>query len=394
MELNKDNIKKIIFIITAGIVIFMGLQKLTILIGVLKSILSIILPFVVGAAVAFIINVPMRSVENHLFGHYSGKNKKLINKIKRPLSYVVTLLLVCGVLFIVMFMVIPQLADTFKSLYVQIPIFFDNVQKWVNELVKEYAWLEEFIVEVGLTIDWASIGEKVMAFLQEFMGSAVSSTVDVAVSIVSAVTTFVIGFIFSIYLLFQKEKLSGNVKKLMYAYLPEKRVDRILEIAALSNRVFSKFLSGQCLEAVIISCLFLIAMTIFKMPYALLVSVLIGFCALIPVVGAFIGCFVGAFLILLQNPVRAIWFVVMFLVIQQLEGNLIYPKVVGNSVGLPSIWVLVAVTVGGNVMGVAGMLIFIPLISVIYTLLRENVNRRLRMRKISADKVAVKKYKG
>lgn len=391
MELNKDNIKKIIFIVTVSIFIYMIFQRYEVVLNIVKWVFGIIFPFVLGCCVAFILNVPMRSVEKHLFGYYTGKREKLVNKIKRPVSFIVTLLLVLGVIFIVVFLVAPQMGDTFKSIYEQIPVFFEQIQLWINDLTKHYSGINEFVSSLDLNINWASIGEKVMAFLQTFMSTAFSSTMGIAVSIVNGVVTFVVGFIFSIYLLFQKETLCVNVKKLMYAYLPEKKVDKIIEIAALSNKTFSKFLSGQCLEAVILGGMFFITMTIFRMPYALLISVVIAFCALIPVVGAFIGCIVGGLLILIQNPMQAFWFVVLFLVLQQIEGNLIYPRVVGSSVGLPSIWVLVAVTVGGSVMGVAGMLFFIPLTSVVYTLLREVVYKRLKQKKISSEKISKKK---
>jgi len=391
MDLNKNNIKKIILIIMSCILFYMILQKLDVVIGVCSRALGIVFPFILGLCVAFILNVPMRAVEKHLFGHYSGKRQNIVRKIKRPVSYIITLLLVLGVIFIVVFLVAPQLGATFKSIYQQVPVFFNEVQKWGNRMIERYSALGGIIADMNFHIDWATIGTKVMTFLQSFASDAFSSTMGIAVSIVNGVVTFVVGFIFSIYVLFQKEMLSANIKKLMYAWIPEKRADQIIDIAALSDKVFSKFLSGQCLEAVIIGCMFFVVMTICRMPYALLISVVIAFCALIPVVGAFIGCIVGALLILIQNPLQAVGFVIMFLVIQQVEGNLIYPKVVGNSVGLPSIWVLVAVTVGGNVMGVAGMLIFIPLVSVIYTLLRDVVYARLKERDIAAEKISVKK---
>ena len=209
-----------------------------------------------------------------------------------------------------------------------------------------------------------------------------------ASSIVSGIVDFFIGFIFAIYVLAQREKLSRQVKMILYAALPEAAADYLCRVGALACRVFSNFFSGQCLEACILGFLFVIAMTIFRMPYAVLVGVLVAFTALIPMFGAFIGCALGAFLILMQNPIQALWFIVMFIVIQQLEGNLIYPKVVGNSVGLPSIWVLAAVTLGGSTMGVLGMLIMIPLCSVAYSLLRESVYGRLKKRGIDREKLA------
>ena len=203
-----------------------------------------------------------------------------------------------------------------------------------------------------------------------------------AMSILGGLLTAVLAAVFSVYILLQKEKLGAQCKKLLYAFLPQERAGQALSIAALSSRTFASFLSGQCLEAVILGCLFFIAMSVLRFPYALMISVLVGFTALIPLFGAFIGCAVGAFMILIIDPMRALWFVILFLVLQQIEGNLIYPKVVGGSVGLPSIWVLVAVTIGGSTMGIAGMLLFIPLCSVLYALLRRTVYERLQKKEV------------
>ena len=198
----------------------------------------------------------------------------------------------------------------------------------------------------------------------------------------SGVFDFFVSFCFAVYILTQKERLGTQARMLLYAFAPRPRADRVVEVAGLAHRTFSKFISGQCTEAVILGSLFAVAMTLCRMPYVLLISVLIAFTALIPIFGAFIGCGVGAFLILVDDPIQALWFVVLFLCLQQIEGNLIYPHVVGSSVGLPSIWVLAAVTVGGSLMGIAGMLVMIPLASVCYSLLRATTHARLRSRGI------------
>lgn len=385
MQLNKENMKKILLIVAAAILLYTGLQHIRSIMGVVEWVLALVYPFLLGSCVAFIINVPMQAIERGLFGHYKGKRQKLIRKIKRPVSFLVTLLLVLGVLFIVVFLVVPQLGDTITSIYNSLPGFFENIQNFINNLIVKYEELTDKIVE--LNINWDKISESIMTFLKDGVGSIFSSTMGIAVSIVNGVVTFFLGFIFAIYILFQKESLGSQFKKVMYAYLPEARVSRILEISYLANRVFSRFLSGQCLEAVILGTMFFIVLTLFRMPYALLIGVIIAFSALIPIVGAFIGCILGALLILMVSPIKAFWFIVIFLCLQQLEGNLIYPRVVGGSIGLPSIWVLVAVTVGGSVWGIAGMLIFIPLTSVLYALFRDAVKKRLANRRIDMEKV-------
>ena len=227
-----------------------------------------------------------------------------------------------------------------------------------------------------MEVKWDEILENILYFLKSGAGNMLNSTFNVAGSIISGIINVVIALVFALYILSQKERLSSQGRRIISAYLPVRAGDRILEICSLLYRNFSSFIAGQCLEAVILGTMFVIFMSIFHMPYALVVGVLIAVTALIPIVGAFIGCAVGAFLILINNPLQAFWFVVLFFVLQQIEGNLIYPKVVGNSIGLPSIWVLMAVSIGSSLFGVIGILLFIPLMSTCYALLRESVNRR------------------
>ena len=219
-------------------------------------------------------------------------------------------------------------------------------------------------------------------FFKSGAGSVVDSTITAAKSIVSGLTTFFIAFVFAIYILLQKEKLGVQAKKVLFAFVRRGRAEATVEVLSLTYNTFSSFLTGQCVEAVILGSMFAVSMTILKLPYALLVGMLIAFTALIPIFGAFIGCGVGAFLIFMVDPMKALIFVVLFLVLQQIEGNLIYPHVVGNSVGLPSIWVLAAVSIGGSLMGVVGMLIFIPIVSVVYALFREIVYLKLKKNQI------------
>lgn len=238
--------------------------------------------------------------------------------------------------------------------------------------------------------NWTSTGgelsKKAIDLAQDWGSGLLSSGSGFIGGVVSGVSTFVIGLIFSFYILLQKEKLSRQARQVFYAILPERRADRLLEVLRLAERTFSSFLSGQCLEACILGTLFVVAMTLFQIPYALLVGVLIALTALIPIVGAFIGCAVGALLIAIDDPWKALWFIVLFLVLQQVEGNLIYPHVVGSSVGLPSIWVLFAVTLGGSLMGILGMLVFIPVCSVLYALFRGYVKDRLVQKAVPAQK--------
>lgn len=369
MNLNKETMKQLRSLILFSIVmIILGInyQKVFVL---LRDAIGILSPFLVGGAIAFILNVPMRSIEKHIM---TGKKSKL----KRPISLCLTLILVMGILAIVIFVVAPELVGTIVGLQKSIPAFINKSVMQASELFNQYPQVVDYINNIQ--VDWNKVTEDVISFLSNGAGNMLSTTMSAAFSFANGVVNFGIGFIFAIYILLQKENLGRQIKKLTKAYLPEAMNRRVLEVAVLSEKTFSNFLAGQCLEAVILGTMFFITLSILRMPYALLIGVLIAFTALIPIFGAFIGCGVGVFLMLMVNPVMALSFAAVFLVLQQVEGNLIYPHVVGNSVGLPSIWVLVAVTVGGSTFGITGMLIFIPLCSILYTLLRHEVNVRLK----------------
>ena len=382
MELSKENMKKIMWLIVFTILILVGVVNVDKLWGVVVFLLNIIYPFLLGGAIAFIINMPMRFIERNLFQRGSQKYQKAVKRLARPLSLVLSICFILAVLQLVLFVVLPQMGETVLGLSNDIRQFWPQLQEWAIKLFDDNPEIVGWINE--LEVDWDQLVQQAISFLKVGAGTILGSTYSVAKTIVSAATNFVIAFVFAVYVLLQKEKLGVQVNKIMYAFLPEKVVEKIRSVCGLTHRTFSNFLTGQCLEAVILGSMFFFTMMLLNFPYALLVGGLIAFTALIPIFGAFIGCFVGTFLILMENPMQAIAFVILFLVLQQIEGNLIYPHVVGSSVGLPSIWVLVAVTLGGSLMGVIGMLIFIPLLSVIYTLFRGYVYKRLKSRKLLA----------
>ena len=280
-----------------------------------------------------------------------------------------------------MIIVIPQVVKTGAELGKQIPDYMTRAQTYMEGIFKDYPEIQQWIEEVK--IDWQSV----IASVSGWVTSGLSSTINIAASAVSGVVSAAIGFVFAMYILMQKERLGNQVRMAAYAILPEKAADKFFEICSQSEKTFSSFISGQCLEAVILGCMFAAAMLIFRMEYVALISILIAFTALIPIVGAFIGCAVGAFLIFMHDPLQAVGFVAMFLVLQQIEGNLIYPRVVGESVGLPAMWVLFVVTIGGKLMGVFGMLIMIPASSVLYALFREYVVKRLRTKSARVQKM-------
>ena len=379
MEWNRQNIRGLLLVVCGGAAFYAALQHLNVVARALGWLVGILAPFLLGAAIAFILNVPMRAIERHLF-----PNARRGAGARRPLALVLTLVTVIGVLVLASCVIGPGVKDAVKSIASQVPAAFDRLYNWLLGLEQYLPQIETWVQD--LSIDWKSLSQKAIQLAQSWGGSLLSTGGGLIGGVVSGVSTFVIGLIFSFYILLQKEKLSRQGRQVLYGLLPVKRADRVLEVLRLANRTFSSFLSGQCTEAVILGTLFVIAMSIFHLPYAVLVGVLIALTALIPIVGAFIGCGVGALLIAVTDPWKAVVFVILFLVLQQIEGNLIYPHVVGSSVGLPSIWVLAAVTLGGKLMGVVGMLFFIPLCSVLYALFRDFVKGRLAEKKVPAQK--------
>lgn len=381
MELNQENIRKIKEIILFTAVIIVCLWKYETVLDILFFVLNILTPFILGGAIAFVLNVPMNFVQRHLFDEERIKKSKVLQKMARPVSMILVLIAVFGIVAIVMFILIPQLGETFANLGRSIQAFIPQIQEWASRLFNDNKEIMDMVN--NLEFDWNKIMDTGINFFKNGAGSVVDSTITAAKSIVSGLTTFFIAFVFAIYILLQKEKLGVQAKKVLFAFVRRGRAEATVEVLSLTYNTFSSFLTGQCVEAVILGSMFAVSMTILKLPYALLVGVLIAFTALIPIFGAFVGCGVGAFLIFMVDPMKALIFVVLFLVLQQIEGNLIYPHVVGNSVGLPSIWVLAAVSIGGSLMGVVGMLIFIPIVSVVYALFREIVYLKLKKNQIN-----------
>lgn len=376
MPLDRKSFFQIALLLGGAVALYVLLQHLSTAAAAVLFVWELFFPFILGAAFAFVLGVPMRALETRLF----SRIRRLPAKARRALALVLALILIFAVLVLLILLIAPEIDRSFSILIGSLPAFGRRVTAWATSIAQRFPEIGALLAEIE--IDWQRIVYDTLNTLSGMSEHILSSTVGAAGSLVSGVVTVVIAFVFSIYILLQKEKLARQGKMLLFSVFPRERVEGFLDILRLSDRIFSRFLSGQCVEAAILGLMFFVAMTFLGFPYAVMIGALIAFTALIPIVGAFIGCFVGAFLILIVDPVRALWFVVLFLVLQQLEGNLIYPHVVGSSVGLPSIWVLLAVTVGGSLMGVAGMLIFIPICSVGYILLRGWCLRRLKQQKL------------
>ena len=377
MQFDRTVMRRLMALITFTLLLLALLMRFDRVLAACRFLTGILSPFLIGGAMAFILNVLMRFIEERLLAPLFKKRRP---KYLRALSLLLTLTVITLLILLLLLVVLPQLTATVAGLGATISAGVNRLVLWAEDQFASNPQILQWLDT--LEFDWQKILNSALTFLRSGAGSMLNSTITAAKSVFNGFVNFFVAFVFAIYLLIQKEKLGLQCRKALYALLPKRAADRTVEIARLTCRVFMSFITGQCMEAVILGAMFFVSMTIFRMPYALLVSCLIAVTALIPIVGAFIGCGVGVFLLLLDSPVKALTFLVLFLVLQQLEGNLIYPHVVGSSVGLPSIWVLAAVSIGGSLLGVVGMLVFIPLTSVAYTLFREFVYRRLRERKL------------
>ena len=382
-EFNRKNLMKLFLVAIGCIFVYWLLHDAARVNGFVDGVSGVAAPFVFGGVLAFILNVPMRAIENKFF-----KSLKH-NTLKRILAVVITFLAMILVVGLVFWLLIPQIVQTINSLIPTLYEFFANAQKFVYNILDERPELMDWLRNNTdfENIKWDTLVKDALSVFGNSVSAIVGGAVSALSSIFAGVFDAVIAIVFSVYCLFQKETLARQGRKLLYAFIKEQTADKIIRVLRLTNSTFSNFLSGQCVEVCILGTLFAVCMAIFRMPYIPLISVVIAVTAFIPIVGAWIGCVLGAFLILVVNPMLAVWFVIMFLIIQQIENNMIYPRVVGTSVGLSGMWVLLAVSVGGELMGVAGMFLMIPIASVVYSLIRELTNKKLETSPVDAEKL-------
>ena len=364
MKINQETKKNILTITYAGVVLFVILYFKVI--GFLASIWQLLVPFIIGFAIAFVLNIIIHQLENTLY--------KNIKKNKRILSFITMFLLIVLFIGLICFIVGPELIHSIKMIMKQAPIAYENLIDFLktNRNIMNGSFTSIIDSLISLDFDLSEIFNQLIKNWKPLFNSGFS----ILTNTVSSLSSFFIGFVFSIYLLFSKETLSRQLKNTSQALLGKDKTKKICQIIKLSSDTFTSFITGQCLEACILGSMFVISMSLLQMPYALLLGIIIAITALIPVFGAFIGCFIGIIMIGIVNPIQAVAFIILFLILQQIEGNFIYPHVVGNSVGLPSIWVFVAVIIGGNLMGILGMFLFIPLTSIIYTLFKEYIKSK------------------
>lgn len=383
MSEKKKNIKTVLFLITYTVLIIYLVNNISGLIGFLGFVIHLTMPFLLGCGIAFIINIPMKGIENALFKNENGR----LYKAKRVISVVLAYIMAILVVALVVFVVVPEVAQTVSTLTDKLPGFMDKAKEFVQGYSDRYPNVSKQIMDEisNIEIEWDKLG----GVFKDNGTIIVSKVFTIFSSILSGIVNTIVGVVFSMYILLQKEHLARQSKMLCYAVFKENTADELMVFGKIANTTFSKFFTGQFREGIILGCLFAICMAIIGLPYPITIGVLIAFTALIPIFGAFIGLFVGSFLILIESPHLVIWFVVLFFVLQFIENYFIYPKLVGGDIGLSAIWVLLAVMVGGSLMGVVGMFVFIPLVSVIYAYTRSIIYRKLKKRNIDVDAKAV-----
>lgn len=376
MEKSKENLKKWIILIMIAIIVYWAINNLSTIGNLFSNILNIIFPFILGGCLAFILNLPMSFFEKKLLKTKNKKSKKTKNKkLVRVISIIFAIFVIVLVFALIITLIVPELMNVVKLLVDNVPYYVQEITKLVNQYEGNIPDINSLIQESNIDI------EEIKTQIMNQIPTLLTSSISIVGSIINGITTFFIAIIFAIYILIEKEKLKSQATKILYAYLSKEKTEKIINIGRVSINTFKSFLTVQCLEATILGTLCMIGMLILKIPYAVPIGILIGVTALIPVVGAFLGVIIGAILIVAVNPIKVITFVIFVLILQQIEGNLIYPRVVGNSIGLPGMWVLVAVSVGGSIGGVLGMVLGVPIATIIYTLLRADVNKKISKKK-------------
>lgn len=362
---NKEELKKWMFLILFTIISFYIINNISIVWNVILFLISVMSPFILGAIMAFILNIPMTKIEKQL-------NKKIENKrVTRIIAIIISLLIFILIIGLISFLIIPEIIESLEKLVSNIPSLVNDAESYVLKLLENHESVQIEIKEMFTNINTSKIISNLLNYI-------VNGSLSFISGLISSLITIFTGIIFSIYMLSQKEYLIRCFNKILKAFLNNKKYRKVQEICSLANKTFSNFVSGQCLDAVILGLILFIVLSIFRFPYALLISVLTCITALIPIFGALIAMVVGVVLIGISSPLEALLFILIFQIVQQIEGNFIYPRIVGSSVGLSPLWTLLAITVGGNLFGILGMLIGLPIASICYAIFRSYVNDRLK----------------
>ena len=371
MEKEKQETRKWMMIIFTALLGYLIVDNVEVVVTIIQKIISIISPFVIGAAIAFILNLPMGFFETKLSNFKTKKGKKLGKNFIRTVSLILAILVIGLIITLIVNLILPEIINIITLLIEKLPYYGAELKNIATTITQDVPQINEAIKSID--INNKELQEQVKNLATSFL----SKSVSVVGNIIGSFVNTVVAIVFAAYILTSKDKLKAQAKKILYAYNNKEKAEKIIDLGRMSRNIFRKFISGQCLEAVILGALSILGMFILQIPYAVPIGVLIGVTALIPIVGAFIGIIIGAVLILSVAPVKVITFLIFILILQQVEGNLIYPKVVGDSVGLPGIWVLVSVAVGGDLFGIIGMLFGLPTASVLYTIFKSNVYKKL-----------------
>lgn len=377
MDLSKKNIKKILGIITFAIVLFTLSQNLSSVASFFNGALAVFASTIVGFCLAFILNIPMNILENKLFKGLKNSKNKVADKMLRPLSLISTIILTFGFIVLLMFIIIPQLHDSIMLIIEKVPAYYESVVKWIDDMVLRFGLdiSTEILHNPKIDINTiTSMAEKIFTF--DGTSDILNTTLGITSSVFSGIANFAIGFIIAVYVLAEKEKIGSFTKRFLEKIMPEKAYENTLNVFSVASSSFANFITGQVTDAFILAILCFIGMSIFRFPNAAVISVIIGVTALIPVIGPFIGEFIGCFIILMESPLKALLFLIFVLILQAIDNNFIYPKIVGKSVGLPGILVLLAVIIGGNLGGILGILLGVPTASAVYALVVAWLNNK------------------
>lgn len=369
----KEELKKWIILIIVASVSFWLVDNIGLFVGIIVKIINVLKPFIIGVALAYILNIPMTKIEKYLNSKLKEKNTNIPIRIISIILSIIILFLIVG---FVLLMLIPELIENIELLIQNIPVFITKIEYWLVGILDEYPDMQYEIEKL-----FAENGN-FNGIIVDMLNYVLNGSINIIKNLISGIVTVFTALIFAIYMLSQKEQIQDSLKKLIKVYIKKDYANKIMNIAELSNKIFAKFISGQCVEAAILGCIFFVVLSIFRFPYALLISVLTAVTALIPMFGAMIAMVIGAILIAITNPFQAFIFILVFLVIQQIEGNFIYPKVVGKSVGLSPLLTLLAITVGGGLFGIVGMLIGLPIASIVYSIFTNETNKKVVKKKV------------
>lgn len=387
MKFFNEKNKNIIYLAAVFILLFCISQNISQGFALIGTVLNVLTPVIAGGAIAFLIWLPMEAYIKLL--RKTGIKK---NSVIEVLSFLLSVVSLLALIILLLQIVIPELVRTFGMLTEQIPKKFENIQSWVVENQDRFPQLKEWIM--GIDINWSSMFENILSFVTGGVAGVFDTTFSFVSVLIGGIYNTLMAFIIAIYLLLNRKKLSYQATKVFKAYFPEKAFNSIMKFGNLCDEAFSKYIMGKCVDALVIGVMTFIGMSIFSFPYAAMISVIVGVSAMLPIIGGYIGIGIGALLILLINPMKALWFVIFMAILQTFEGNVIYPKIMGNSVGLPAMWIIIAITVGGGMFGFMGMLLAVPAMSVIYEIVKESVNRRLSKKCVAVDEGEVENEDG